>query len=119
MRGGVPIQGDHPRGSMLFRRPGKEPLSGDHITPFAQEKIDGVALFVDGAIKVHPLTKDLDISLIYPPIVLLKGDFDRYKGFQFHLKTGMEHSIWNHVLPNTVELHGYGKPRVNVGDILL
>jgi hypothetical protein len=22
-------------------------------------------------------------------------------------------------LPNTVELHGYGKPRVNVGDIVL
>ena len=27
--------------------------------------------------------------------------------------------IGNHVLPNTVELHGYGKPRVNVGDIAL
>ena len=27
-------------------------------------------------------------------VVLLKGDFDRYKGFQLHLKTGMEHSIW-------------------------
>ena len=52
-------------------------------------------------------------------VVLLKGDFDRYKGFQSHLKTGMERSIWNHVLPNTVELHGYGKPRVNVGDIVL
>jgi hypothetical protein len=47
---------------MLFRRPGKEPLSG--FTRFAQEKIDGVALFVDGAIQVHPLTTDLDISLI-------------------------------------------------------
>jgi hypothetical protein len=52
---------------MLFRRPGKEPLSGDHITPFAQKKIDGVALSVDGAIEVHPLTTDLDISLIYAP----------------------------------------------------
>ena len=67
MRGGVAIQGDHLRGSMLFRRPGKESLSGDHITPFAQEKVDGVALFVDGAIQVHPLTTDLDISLIYAP----------------------------------------------------
>src|SRR5271165_1817736 len=44
MRGGIPIQGDHPRGSMLFRRPGKEPLSGGHITPFAQEKVDGSTL---------------------------------------------------------------------------
>jgi hypothetical protein len=54
---------------MLFRRPRKEPLSGDYITPFAQdqEKIDGVALFVDGAIEVHLLTTDLDISLIYAP----------------------------------------------------
>jgi hypothetical protein len=53
MRSGVPIQGDHPRGSQLFRRPGKEPLSGDHITSFAQEKIDGVALVVDRAIEVR------------------------------------------------------------------
>jgi len=52
---------------MLFRRPGKKLLSGDHITPSAQEKIDGPALFVYGAIQVHPLTADLDISLIYPP----------------------------------------------------
>jgi hypothetical protein len=37
---------------MLFRRPGKEPLSDDRTTPFAREKIDGMALFVDGAIEV-------------------------------------------------------------------
>jgi hypothetical protein len=29
---------------MLFSRPGKEPLSGCHITPFAQEKVDGSTL---------------------------------------------------------------------------
>jgi hypothetical protein len=58
MRGGIPIQGDHPRGSMLFSRAGKEPLSGGHITPFAQEKVDGSTLLIDGAIEVDhwPLT---------------------------------------------------------------
>jgi hypothetical protein len=34
---------------MLLRRPGKEPLGGGHITPFAQEEIDGATLFVHGA----------------------------------------------------------------------
>ena len=28
MGGGVPVQRDHPRDSMLFSRPGKEPLGG-------------------------------------------------------------------------------------------
>src|SRR5271157_4875416 len=67
MRGGIPIQGDHPRGSMLFRRPGKEPLSGGHITPFAQEKVDGSTLPIDGAIEVDPLATNLNISLVYAP----------------------------------------------------
>src|ERR1700738_5480663 len=69
MRGGIPIQGDHPRSSMLFRRMGKEPLGGDHITPFAQEKIDGVALFIHGAVEVNPLAFDLEVSLIHAPRV--------------------------------------------------
>src|SRR5271165_2733297 len=67
MRGGIPIQGDHPRGSMLFRRPGKEPLSGGHITPFAQEKVDGSTLPIDRAIAVDPLATNLNISLVYAP----------------------------------------------------
>jgi hypothetical protein len=52
---------------MLFRRPGKEPLSGCHITPFAQKKVDGSTLLIDGAIKVDPLAAQLDIRLIHTP----------------------------------------------------
>jgi len=52
---------------MLFRRPGKEPLSGGHISPFAQEKVDGSTRFIDGPVQVNPLAFHLDISLIYAP----------------------------------------------------
>jgi hypothetical protein len=38
MRGGVTVQRNHPRSSMLFRRIGEETLRGGYITPFAQEK---------------------------------------------------------------------------------
>jgi hypothetical protein len=69
MRGGVAVQGDHPWDAMLPRRPGKEPLGGCDIPPSAQEKIDGVALFIDGAIQVDLLTFDLEISLIHTPRV--------------------------------------------------
>jgi Zincin-like metallopeptidase len=52
---------------MLFRRPGKEPLSGGHITPFAQEKVDGSTMPINGAIEVDPLATNLNISLVYAP----------------------------------------------------
>jgi hypothetical protein len=41
---------------MLFSRPGKEPLGGYNVTPFAQEKSDGSTMLIDGAIEVGPLT---------------------------------------------------------------
>ena len=40
---------------MLLRCPGKEPLSRSHVTPFAQEEVDGAALLIDGTIQVDPL----------------------------------------------------------------
>src|SRR4029077_603562 len=52
---------------MLLRRPGKEPLDGGHITPFAQEEIDGATLFVHGAVQVNPLAAHLEIRLIHSP----------------------------------------------------
>ena len=52
---------------MLFSRPGKELLGGCDVTPFAQEKVDGAALLIDGAIEVDPLAFDLDVSLIHTP----------------------------------------------------
>src|SRR6202008_4203903 len=63
----VAIQGDHPGDSMLFSRPGKEPLGGCNVTPFAQEKVDGSTLLIDGAVQVDPLTPNPDISLVHPP----------------------------------------------------
>jgi hypothetical protein len=55
MRGGVAVKGDYPRGSMLFRRMGEEPLGGSYITPFAQKKINGSTLLIDRAIQVNQL----------------------------------------------------------------
>src|SRR5277367_3460951 len=54
---------------MLFSRPGKEPLGGCNVTPFAQEKVDGAPLFIYGAIQVDPLAFDLEVSLIHAPRV--------------------------------------------------
>jgi hypothetical protein len=45
---------------MLLRCPGKEPLSGCNVTPFAQEKVDGSTLFIDGAIQIDPLASDFE-----------------------------------------------------------
>jgi hypothetical protein len=67
VRGGVSIQGDHSRGSMLFSRPEKEPLGGCNVTPFAQEKVDGSTLLIDGAIEVDPLPFDFDVGFIHTP----------------------------------------------------
>ena len=76
MRGGVAVQGDHPWDAMLPRRPGKEPLGGCNVTPFAQEKIDGAAHFIHGAIQVDPSAFDLEVSLIRAPRV---ADRPRYR----------------------------------------
>ena len=54
---------------MLLRCPGKEPLGGCDIPPSAQEKIDGAARFIHGAIEVDPLAFDLEVSLIHAPRV--------------------------------------------------
>ena len=54
---------------MLFSRSGKEPLGGCNVTPFAQEKVDGAARFIHGAIEVDPLAFDLEVSLIHAPRV--------------------------------------------------
>src|SRR4029077_14030187 len=52
---------------MLFSRPGKEPLGGCNVTPFAQEKVDGSTLLIDGAIEVDPLAFDFDVGFIHTP----------------------------------------------------
>src|SRR5208337_1741622 len=67
MRGSVAVQRDHPRGSMLCCRMEKEPLGGGHITPFAQEKINGLTLFIDRAIQVNPFALYLDVGFIHSP----------------------------------------------------
>ena len=50
-----------------FSRPGKEPLGGCNVTPFAQEKVDGSTLLIDGAIDVDPLAFDFDVGFIHTP----------------------------------------------------
>src|SRR6266404_9080934 len=69
MRGGVAVQGDHPWDAMQPRRSGKKPLGGRDVPSSAQEKIDGAARFIHGAIEVDPLAFDLKVSLIHAPRV--------------------------------------------------
>src|ERR1700745_4274891 len=52
---------------MLFSRPGKESLGGSNVTPFAQEKVDGSTLLIDGAIEVDPLAFYFDVGFIHTP----------------------------------------------------
>jgi hypothetical protein len=52
---------------MLLRCPGKETLGGRDVPPSAQEKIDGAARFIHGAIEVDPLAFDLEVSLVHAP----------------------------------------------------
>ena len=54
---------------MLFRCPGKGPLSRRHIAPSAQEEVDRAARFIHGAIQVDPLASDFEVSLIHAPRV--------------------------------------------------
>jgi hypothetical protein len=52
---------------MLLCGPGREPLSGGHITMFAQQRIDGSTLLIDGAIEIDPLAFDFDVGFIHTP----------------------------------------------------
>ena len=70
MRGGVPVQGDHPWGAVLLNGPEEKPFSRSHITPSAQEEVDRAARFIHGAIQVDPLASDLEGSLIQAPALL-------------------------------------------------
>src|SRR6266481_6720291 len=45
----------------------KNRLSGCHITSFAQEKVAGSTLLIDGAIEVDPLAFDFDVGFIHSP----------------------------------------------------
>ena len=70
---------------MLLRCFGKEPLSGCNVAPFAQEKVDGSTLLIDGAIQVDPLAFDLEVSLIRAPGV---ADRPRVKRLQRFSNSG-------------------------------
>src|SRR5271166_4130461 len=88
MRSGVAVQRDHPRGSMLSRRMGKEPLGGRYITPLAQEKINRSTLFINRAIEVNPLALYLNVGLIHAPGVTHSPPTARAYWFQRFSKSG-------------------------------
>jgi hypothetical protein len=60
---GVSVGGD-PLGLDLGDRPGgaEERLGGGHIAGFAQVDVDQVAVTVDRAVRIAPLTGDLDVT---------------------------------------------------------
>jgi hypothetical protein len=102
---------------MLYRRMGKEPLGGSHITPFAQEKINRVTLFIDRAIQVNPLALYLDVGFIHAPatdsaLVFQNGRDFAADGFEqlygiFRGKTDFDifpHDVAEKLRPTPVEL---------------
>src|SRR5262249_26637145 len=67
VRGGVPVQCDHSRWSVVPNRLAEEPLGGSHIALLAEQEVDGLPEFVDCAIQIHPAALDLDVCLVTSP----------------------------------------------------
>jgi hypothetical protein len=45
----------------------EKPSGGLLVAMFGKQKVDGLAVFVDGAIELAPLALDLDVCLVHPP----------------------------------------------------
>src|SRR5271157_5728013 len=88
---------------MLFSRPGKEPLGGCNVTPFAQEKVDGSTLLIDGAIEVDPLAFDFDVGFIHTPRVTDRGCvmIPALLEFPTYCCTHRRIVVWDRVMPRS------------------
>jgi hypothetical protein len=60
---------DDPLGpAMPLERLAQEPLGRSQIAPLTEPELDRVAVAVDGPIKKHPASSDLDVCLINVPL---------------------------------------------------
>ena len=59
--GRTPVDGDLLRHPVTADRLRQEPLSGLLVAFLCEEKVDGLARFIDGAIEIAPLALDLDV----------------------------------------------------------
>src|SRR3712207_1488726 len=66
---GLAAVDDDPLGPAVpLERLAQEPLGSGEVTPFAEPELDGVTMAVDGAVKVHPSSADLDVRFIDVPL---------------------------------------------------
>lgn len=61
------VDDDPVRPTMTCQRFSEEPLGRRQVTLLAESEFDSVADTVDGAIEIHPLAADLDVSLVDMP----------------------------------------------------
>jgi len=66
--GRAAVDDDAVRPSMVFQGLPQEAFGRQQITVFAEKEFDCVAEAVDGAVKVHPMAANLDISLVHMPL---------------------------------------------------
>jgi hypothetical protein len=84
----APIDRDLRRHPMLANRLGEKPLGGALVPLFRQQKVDGLAHPIDGAIQVPPLTFHADVGLVHAPAAIhrslptLKGRFELWAVLQ-------------------------------------
>jgi hypothetical protein len=61
------VEGNHTRIAVTTKRSTEEGFGGGHVARSTEVGFDGFALFMDGAVEVHPLTAYLEVGLIYAP----------------------------------------------------
>jgi len=67
MRSGIGVQSDHAWRSILSDCFAEETFGGGHISAFAQQKVHGSPMFVDGSIEIDPAPLHLNIRLVTSP----------------------------------------------------
>ena len=61
------IQGNYSRLAVALESFTEEGLGGGDVTRSTKVGFDGFALFINSAVKVHPLTAYLEVGLVHPP----------------------------------------------------
>src|SRR6266436_2274896 len=61
------IQGNYSRLAVALESFTEEGLGGGDVTRSTEVGFDGFALFINGAVEVHPLTAYLEVGLVYAP----------------------------------------------------
>src|ERR1700678_1553514 len=84
MRGVIAIEGDLMGQSPLApERPSEERLGGGAVPLGAQQKIDGLSLFVDRTVEIGPSSFDFDVGFIDAPGPTHRADEETPTSLEF------------------------------------